>query len=208
MRKIIFFMLLAPMMAMAQPESTEKPEAGKVESRSAARLTAKNVKNWSLGISFLQWNEVLRLEQAGVARNDVANFNGMAFTASRTVTYYQWGYTLGAFLGSGRANGGGTDEVLSSYDEIKVPWTMMGINPRAFYRFSGRVSFGMTVPVLYKQITWPESDTGITADSGKKLNIIALFDMNVRILNNIDFYQGIGPIGSGTFWQIGLAYRL
>ncbi|MNL57218.1 hypothetical protein D3C87_1807650 [compost metagenome] len=109
-------------------------------------------------------------------------------------------------ISSGRANGGGTSSVIS-YEETKLPWTMFGFMPRAYYRMTGRINFGATVPVTYKNIIWPEN-SGVTADSGKKLNIFALVDMNLRLTNNLDLYQGIGPIGNGTFWQLGLSYRL
>jgi hypothetical protein len=203
MRKLIFILLLLPFLAQAQESDNLEAPASVTQTRGPSpRLSYTAV-----GLSLMQWNEPLRLEQSGGSTSDVANFNGTAITIERSTYFYRWGYSFSGMFASGRANGGGTASLIT-YSETKMPWTMFGIMPRMYYRYTGRLNFGLTVPVVYKNISWPESDTGVVADSGKKLNIFALGDMTLRLTGKLDLYQGIGPIGNGTFWQIGLAYRL
>jgi hypothetical protein len=168
--------------------------------------TGKSKTSWSAGISLFQWNEQMTLQQNANTSTDVANFNALGLIATREVMFYNWGWSLGLLIGGGRANGGGNSQAIS-YLQSKQPFSMVGFEPRVFWRLSGRVSIGLTALIFNRSISWP-SASGVTADSGHTINATAMADLYLRLFQHIDLYQAIGPLTNyGTIWQIGLAYR-
>lgn len=161
----------------------------------------------SISLSSIQWNDALKLQQGISTDKDFANYNGLILGIQRDVYYRRWGWSIGGFIGSGRANGGGVAQTIS-YQEDKVPFTVYGVSPRVFYRHSGRISLGVTGMGFMKSISWPTDDATLNIDDGRKLNMMALLDINLRLFPRWDFYSGIGPLAEGaTLWKIGLNYR-
>lgn len=162
---------------------------------------------WSLGLSLLQWNEVLELRQGMTLENDAANFTGVIISGEKEFLFARWGATLGAFFGTGRAVGGGNTTVIE-YQKDKVAYSMFGVSPRIFYRLSGRINAGLSGLIYSRNIQWPVDNPLIRVDSGRSLNALPMLDLNVRIFRSWDFYQGIGSYSNGsTMWRLGLHYR-
>ncbi|MEK2646008.1 hypothetical protein [Bdellovibrio sp. BCCA] len=228
MRKIILFLFLSSLLAhssFAQEAATEEEVAPTETSaapttepttttetpapaKTVARVVRpKSLQSWGVGISALQWNETLKLQQGITADKDVANYNGLILTAQKEVTYYRWGWSFGGFVGAGRANGGGNSTVIS-YEKSKVAFTVYGIAPRVFYRLSGRINAGLSAMAFMKNVDWPKDATNQTIDSGRNLNVMGMADLNVRLFQKWEFYSGIGPLAEGaTLWKIGVNYR-
>ncbi|QDK38354.1 hypothetical protein [Bdellovibrio sp. NC01] len=200
--------------AMA-PESTEATSstetAAPAENTSVTEIKPKkkvsSISSYAVGLSTLQWNEPLILKQAGQTYNDVANYSGLSISFQKEVVYYRWGWNFGGFFGTGRANGGGNVSAIT-YQKDKQAFTILGISPRAFWRLSGRVNVGVTGMAYMRSVDWPSDTPGLTVDTTRNFTLTALADLNLRLTDTIDFYQGIGPLDKGaTFWKIGLAYR-
>ncbi len=163
-----------------------------------------SIASWGAGFSTIQWSEVLKIEQAGLATTSTANYNGVLLSVQRDVYYYSWGWSLSGVLGFGGANGGSS----AGYYQKQVPFTLAGLTSRLFYRASGRLSVGASAQALYKKAKWP-TENGDTVESGADMNLMGMFDMSLPIFSRWDLYQGIGPVGenSAAFWRIGVVYR-
>lgn len=210
MKKLLiacFLVLLAhPAMAQVNVDDIELDD-GSATSAAPRSVTPaarpRFLNNWVLGGAVMQWSEEMRYRQAGLTKRGVANFNSMILQASKEYTFYRFGWSVGGFVGSGKANG----DSPGLYQEGNIVYSVLGAQIRAFYRLTGRVNFGTTVLLFNRNFAWPDA-TGITAESGKNPNINGVIDMNLRLFNNWDFYQGIGPMAEGTtMWKIGLNYR-
>jgi hypothetical protein len=165
-----------------------------------------SITSWAAGISTMQWNETLNVTQAGKTAHLPANFNGIGLVFQKETFYLRWGWNFGGVIGVGVANGGGTDQGIT-YTQDRQSYTIMGLTPRVFWRLTNRVNMGLTGFIYTRTITWPEP-SGADVDSGRRMNIMGLADLNIRIFNKWDFYQGIGPVANGnTMWKIGVNYR-
>lgn len=166
-------------------------------------------KRWALGVSLLQWNESLLLEEGVKSEKDFANFSGLMLSAEKEFHFTRWGLSLGGFLSTGRAVGGGNSSVIV-YEQSKVAYSMLGINPRVFYHLSGRMAVGLSALIYNRQMTWPTDNTPLLkVTSGRSTNAVPMLDLNIRIFKNWDFYQGLGTVSDGaTMWRLGLHYRM
>lgn len=209
MKKLFLFLILSSL--LAQPGFTQEsaPSSGEdTETTTSTSETApKSISKWQVGLSVLQWNETLKLQQGATTDRDFANYNALALAIQKEITYSHWGWNASAFIGSGGAVGGGNASLIS-YQKNKVLFTIYGISPRLFYRLSGRVNAGLTAMAFMKNIDWPTDSANLTVDSGHKFNIMAVADLNIRLFQKWDFYSGIGPLSEGaTLWRIGLNYH-
>lgn len=218
MKKIFLFLFVSSLFlhtAVAQEAATEDSDEvaapAETTETTAAKTTTKprpkSLESWGVSLSALQWNEPLKLQQGVTNDTDYANFNGMTVSLQKEITYYRWGWSMGAFLGSGRASGGGNSSAIS-YEKGKVAFTVYGVSPRVFYRLSGRINTGLTAMIFMKNIDWPKDASNQTISSGRNTNLMGLLDLNVRLFPKWDFYSGIGPLAEGaTLWKVGVNYR-
>ncbi|MGZ3782869.1 MAG: hypothetical protein ACXVCY_19655, partial [Pseudobdellovibrionaceae bacterium] len=108
MRKLFLFIILSSAFnqaVLAQEAPTEETEP--TPTMTATEKSHRAISNWSLGLSVLQWNETLKLQQSPLSANDFANYNALAVTAQTEKTYLHWGWNAGVFIGAGGAAGGG-----------------------------------------------------------------------------------------------------
>lgn len=196
------FLIFLSLPLLAQ-ESSEEISVDTPTPVTKAPARPRRLDNWVLGGAVMQWSEEMRFRQAGITKRSVSNFNGAILQASKEYTYYRLGWSLGAFVGSGKANG----DSPGLYEEGNLVFSILGAQTRGFYRLNGRVNFGVSFMVFNRNLAWPEAN-GVTAESGKNPNVNGVVDMNLRLFKNWDFYQGIGPMAEGTtLWKIGLNYR-
>lgn len=188
-------------------ETVNEETVDEESTTSAPESASRSVSNWAAGLSIMQWNETLKIQQGVTNDKDIANYNALTLSLQKEVTHYHWGWNANAFLGSGQAVGGGNSNLIP-YQKDKVAFTVFGISPRIFYRLSGRINAGLTAIAFMKNVDWPKDSTTQTIDSGRKLNITALADLNIRLLKHWDFYTAMGPVTEGTtLWKLGLSYR-
>ncbi|KYG60968.1 hypothetical protein AZI86_18810 [Bdellovibrio bacteriovorus] len=166
----------------------------------------KNSSNWGLSISSLSWNDKLKLRQGITSDTDYANYNSFIVTVQKEFNLKRWGYSVGLFGGVGQANGGGNSTTIT-YLKSKVNYSVFGVSPRVFYRMSERIALGTSALVFSRIIDWPV-ESGTTIDAGRNINATILADINLRIFNKWDLYQGVGPLAEGaTMWKLGVNYR-
>ncbi len=205
----VFLIICTCSIASAQTEnkSSEKSIANKSSvTPKSSKKNSSRLKSWSIGISNLQWNEDLQLQQGLQTSNDVANLNGFALSAHKDTSYNTWGWNFGFLLGMGKASGGGNSSSVV-YAE-RVNFSLLGVAPRAYYKLSGRINVGLSAIAFIKNVDWPTAN-GVSARSRGSTNFTTLFDLNIRLNPRLDFYSGMGPLSEGsTLWRLGLVYRL
>lgn len=164
---------------------------------------------WFWGVSYLRWNESLRLQKNALLDTDSANFTGLNLNLERQVVYANWGWSAGLNFGSGRANGGGNSTQVA-YSRNNEAWTSFGGIAKVFQRLTPRVSLGVATPLMFRSISWASPDGGVTeASSGQNFNLGLLFDIVLRIDKKIDLYQEIGTLNAqgSTLWRLGVNVR-
>lgn len=205
---ITCFLIQLSLPALAQETSADENSAETSAPTTQTTAAAKpqkirRLENWVFGGAVMQWSEEMRYLDAGITKRGVANFNGMVLQASKEYTFYRGGWSIGAFVGSGKANG----DSAGLYEEGNLVFSVLGAQIRGFYRLTGRVNLGATFMAFNRNFDWPEVN-GVTAASGKNPNLTGVVDLNIRLFQNWDFYQGIGPMAEGTtLWKIGVNYR-
>jgi hypothetical protein len=197
---LIFAVISLTALASHAQEGSSATEGGTSEE------SLKKFANWGVSLSTFSWNDKLKLRQGVAADTDYANYNSFIITLQKEFNIGRWGYVAGLFAGSGQANGGGNSSTIT-YQESKVPFTLIGVSPRVFYNMSEKVSMGVSALVFTRMISWPEQ-AGLTIDAGRNINATILADLNLRIFDHWDFYQGVGPVAEGaTLWKLGITYR-
>lgn len=154
------------------------------------------------GLQILQWDEELRYLIGGAKVTGNANFNALALMAQREINYKTWGWSFGGLLGRGKAQGS-----REGYEASNVAYVIYSGQARLFHRLNNRISLGGSIMVFGRTVSWPDSN-GISAESGRALNLTPLVDVNVRLGKKWDFYQALGPTQEGSsLWRLGLNYR-
>ena len=213
MKKMLLLPLLLSLSLNAFAQEEPDPETPEVAPASRARVrvprAATSATYQSVGVGYMVWNEDLRLQQSGVVTSAPANYQGASVNFQSETIYRRWGWSVAGFIGSGRANAGDAFDAQVPYTQAKQAWTLLGASPRVFYRLTGRVNMGLSVPLMMKMVEWPAAP-GMTIDSGKKMITSGAFDFSIRLNNKWDLYQGIGALSndSSTMWRVSLNYRL
>lgn len=172
----------------------------------AVHAAPRPVSSNSLGLATWQWNETLTVTDGGTQGKDAANLNALVLQAQTETYYHRWGWSMSAFAGSGRATGGGKN--FANYQASKVPFTVLGIAPRGFYRLTGRVNMGFSAIAYTRNMSWPTDTATQEVNSGLKMNVTGMADLTLRLSRSIEFYQGVGPLAEkSTIWRLGLNYR-
>lgn len=163
-----------------------------------------------VSIDHTQWLEKINFQFAGLTDEDKANFSGLNLNLEQGTSFTQWGWSLGASLGSGKASGGGNSSIIL-YQKGNQAWTTYGGFAKLYYRITPQVSLGASVPVFLRTVSWETPVSGLSVDSGRRINIGLLLDLSYRLSKIIDFYQSFGLLNfaeGSTLWKIGLGYRL
>lgn len=172
----------------------------------SAFAAPRSVSANSIGLATWQWNETLTVTDGGTQGKDSANLNALVLQAQTETYYHRWGWSMSAFVGSGRATGGGKN--FANYQSSKVPFTIIGIAPRGFYRLTGRMNVGFSAIAYTRNMSWPTDTATQEVSSGLKMNVTGMADLTLRLSQNLEFYQGIGPLAEkSTIWRLGVNYR-
>lgn len=158
----------------------------------------------SIGISHIQFQEDIKLQKTITRDTDLASYRGTVLQFQRQSSMQEIGFSIGAIVGMGRAVSGGSGENLSYNSGTN--WLMLGVTPKAYYRWTRPISFGLQGLAFYKNISWND-DNGISAESAHNFNFALLGDMTMQLASHIEFVQSVGSMnGDATLWKIGINY--
>jgi hypothetical protein len=160
---------------------------------------------WSVGVSTLQWNENITLNQTGTNERTTANYSGLGLNFEREILFPTWGWVLAGFLGKGQANAGGATTV--PYQIDRQNFTIIGFNPGLFHRLTEQVQLGISA-LIYNRSIDLSSGSAVTVSPARDLTSTALLNIKLNLSETFEFQQNIGPLDTGaTFWSIGLNYK-
>ena len=158
----------------------------------------------SFGISHIQFQEDIKLQKNITRDTDLASFRGTVLQYQQQSSVQELGFSMGAIVGMGRAVAGGTGEKLSFSGGTN--WVLFGVTPKAYYRWTRPISFGVQGLAFYKSISWKDAD-GISADNKHNFNFALLADISTQLTPEIEFVQSVGSLnGDATLWKIGINY--
>jgi hypothetical protein len=206
-RNLMVFVLNFLFCAVAYSEPELLDQAESTEVNTTEITTKTQIKSYFIfGVSYLQWNEKMHLQSGGITDSDLANFTGRALSLEKNFPMPRWGYSLGVSLGSGLASGGGNSSKVL-FQSGNQDWVSMGAFVKIYQKITPRFFIGLTAPLFWRQVKWPDP----LVTSGKDLNMALLIEANFRLTNRFDFFQNIGPISSSegaTLWRLGINYRM
>lgn len=158
----------------------------------------------SIGISQIQFQEDLELEKNISRDTDFASYRGTVIQYQKQSSVQELGFSMGALAGVGRAVAGGAGESL--FYSGGANWVILGVTPKAYYRLTRPISFGLQGLAFFKKIKWADYD-GISVKSKHNFNFAVLGDISMQLTPDFEFVQSVGSInGDATLWKIGLNY--
>ncbi|MEK2688192.1 hypothetical protein [Bdellovibrio sp. GT3] len=210
---ITLSLLLSAVSVFAQTENTETFEDSEFPTEEITdttlrprgmRLPTDPGEFWIVGLTSLQWNEKLSVTQGATTQSSNMSLNGAGIVIEREFERAQWGWSIGAVLGSGRANSGPFDnDIKMERESFKI----YGLTPRAFWKLTDQVNLGGSAFIYHRNLDLP-SGSGVSSSAAKATNVAILADMSLRLFTDWDFYQAIGPLDEGAYmWKIGVNYR-
>ena len=158
----------------------------------------------SLGISQIQFQEDLQLESTVFRDTDFANYRGTVIQLQKQTSIQGLGFSMGGIIGTGRAVAAGSGNTLVYTGGTN--WFLIGITPKAYYRLTKPISFGIQSLAFFKSVRFPDNNS-IEATGKHKLNFAILADLTMQLTPDIEFVQSVGSInGDSTLWKIGMNY--
>ncbi len=175
-----------------------------------SRIAAKFREIDILSFKQISWTEKMLIQDNLTVEEDIANFTGQQIEFEKSFSDQKWGWGLAASLGFGKASGGGNAANII-FQKGNTRWSSLGLSAQIYSKISPRFYVGLRMPVRYKNIGWPVSDSSLSVSSGKTISAGVLFESTFRLNAEFDFTQAIGFYSASegsTLWQIGLGYRL
>lgn len=158
----------------------------------------------SFGISQIQFQEDLKLEKNISRDTDFANYRGTVLQYQKQSSIKELGFSMGALAGMGRAVAAGSGKNLSYSGGTN--WLLLGLTPKAYYRLTRPISFGLQGLAFFKSINWADYN-GISVKSKHNFNLALLGDISMQLTPEFEFVQSVGSInGDATLWKIGVNY--
>jgi len=159
---------------------------------------------FSLGISQIQFQEDLQLESTVFRDTDFANYRGTVVQLQKQTSIQGLGFSMGGIVGTGRAVAAGAGQTLVYTGGAN--WFLIGLTPKAYYRLTKPISFGIQSLAFFKSINFPDNNS-IQASGKHKLNFAILADLTMQLNQDFEFVQSVGSInGDSTLWKIGMNY--
>ena len=157
---------------------------------------------WLASFGFWNWTERMTLTQGLSSERDWANLQANSFGFGLRGSKEHWGYDLEAFFLSGKAGGGGLNSL--SYQQGNLNFSGYGGKVGLFYRTEKFIEFGVEVPALFRNLSWPKGNTGIEIKSGSNPMITAMIFWRFRPTRGFYIEQGFGPAGapSQSVWNM------
>lgn len=164
----------------------------------------------TLSLSRILWNERLKVFQSSNVDNGQATYIGNALSWDRTWATGRWGTGLSGMIAAGRTSAGDLSGTTAFADTGDRNFTLVGVTPRGFWRMTGQVQMGLSLPVIYRNADWKSENTAVTVQARRSLSTILGADLRVLLTPQWEFSQSLGILSSDaeTWWQIGLHYRL
>lgn len=158
----------------------------------------------SFGISQIQFQEDLDLEKNITRDTDFASYRGTVLQYQKQSSVKELGFSMGVIGGMGRAVASGSGERLTYSGGSN--WLLLGLTPKAYYRLTRPISFGLQGLAFFKSINWANYE-GISVKSKHNFNFALLGDISMQLTPDFEFVQSIGSInGDAALWKIGLNY--
>jgi len=189
-----------PAQAQPQPQYQHLPA-------SVAKKTGTSFYNLLLG--FTAWTEQVSLSKANASDTAAANLFGNAITFEyERYPHLRWGYYLVGSALFGTANVAGSQRSVS-YQLAGQTWLGAVLSMRGGYRLYKQVAFTVGPVVLYRSLSLPGSEAGVTASSGADLNYGATADMRLRLGNSWELRQELGMLmlKASAYWSLGFGYK-
>jgi len=183
-----------------------------VESSQAVVPPKKTVpiKYWTVSLGFISWQEKLNLTNSTTTDWGTSNLTGNSLNVdyeSYFAKHLHHGMLASASLLYGVVTATGNGGVLL-YNLANVNWSGVAVSYRYLYRFTEKIAVSIGPLVVERNLSYPSTPTGISANSGATLNYGGLMDFRARVFEHVELSQSIGTLLSqgGTVWQLALGY--
>ncbi len=158
-------------------------------------------------LSFFSWSEKLTLTKQSTTDYSLAAFNGLSLGLETEQFEGNYGHRLMGSLLFGQASAGNN---LTQITYVASYQTFFGVSflYHWAFRHTERSLVSIGPMVLYRNITWPQSN--LTAKSGQDFNIGYTADIKLRPFKRWELITSLGSLmlDASTFWSVGIGYKL
>ena len=205
-RFLIIFLQFIAIQAWSEAESAALPQEQKsIIEKPNAKSSPLNIPiKKTLVLDYHSWFENLNfLESAGAVSNVVSVLYGFSLNYDITKYYEKWG--LGGHLGYGQGYAVGDGET-STYLQKRVPWNYLRFGGRVFSRLNGRTDMGLSLLMMKKSMSWPES--GGTVQPGPTPAFSLFLEIRWRMTKQWEMIQALGNStkNAGANLRFGFGY--
>lgn len=159
-------------------------------------------------ISYFSWTEKVLLDQGPISDNTRAQFSGTGLHFERASSWSRWAISPELSFLTGAAAAGGTSSILS-YSPPRTSFVGLHFQIKSDFRFSPRVLFSIGPGVLYRKISFENTNAAMSVTSGSDFNTTVLGELKIRLNSNWDLRQQLGAVlfNAYAYWGLGLGYR-
>lgn len=200
---------LVPVDEAAQPEVTatesqtkEKPAPKKVRVIKTRIIKKKLIRSWSLGGSYMLWNEDLKISQSGADSKGFANYGGFGLSLEYSKLGRRWLQAGGIAFGFGKASSGGFDSGIAFADGVNRSWWSLQASAALYYRINTTYMVGPGILWRQRTVDWKPADSTITVTKDSQTKLAPQILLRWRISDSFTFIQAytLLNIKNSTMW--------
>ncbi len=188
--------------APSESTSNEKVAPKKVRVLKTRLVKKKIIRSWSLGGSYMLWNEDLKISQSGADSKGFANYGGFGLSLEYSKLKRRWLQAGGVAFGFGKASSGGFDSGIAFADGVNRAWWSLQASAAIYYRINTTYMVGPGILWRQRTVDWKPSDSTITVTKDSQTKLAPQILLRWRISDSFTFIQAytLLNIKNSTMW--------
>lgn len=198
-RKIIFFTMMF-FLGLTQPLRAQ--EQTTINQSVKTQKPLKTFSSFDIGVSYLMWNESLKISQSANTAIGFANYAGFGFDLQQSWTTGRWVRGGALSYAFGKASSGGFDSIPTFADGVNRSWWAAQGTGFGYYRINVNFMAGLGLFVRQRVADWKPKDQNVTADAEQNTKIGGEFLFKWRLSPSISLMQTFAPLNldGSTLW--------
>ena len=154
----------------------------------------KTIPLFSIGFSYLMWNENISISQAGVSRSGFANYAGLGIRIEQGWLTDRWFYGGDLGYAFGKTSSGGFTLAPTFPDGINRSWWAAHASVFDLCRVNPTFMGGFGLLIRYRVADWVPQDSTLTTDPASNGLVAAQAQLRWRLLPSFTVLQTFTPL--------------
>lgn len=160
----------------------------KVRVIKARKIKPKWLKSFSVGGSYMLWNEDLNISQSGARSKGFANYGGYGFSLDYSWLGRRWMYGTALGFAFGKASSGGFSTPTFE-DGLNRAWWALQASGALYYRWNSTFMWGSGLVWRERTVDWKPFDDTLSVDADRKTKIAPQMILRWRVNDTFTFMQ-------------------